>query len=393
MKVVCTCLPGYGHFFPLSQLGRAIADRGHEVVFATAKDFCPRINEAGFATHPAGISLADQLERAREAFPEAAMAPGKERFEAFVPRMLAGVAAPPRAGDLAALMERWRPDILVHEETEMGGPLAAAAAGIPWAGQAVGIMRPLAMAALAGETIAPLAQAMGVDVGPYAGLFRHLYFDVCPPGLQSAEISQIATAHPMRNVELPASRSGRVSGAGPGWLDELDPGRATVYVSLGTIFNQDPGVFSTILAGIADEPLNVIVTLGPGADLGALGPQPDHVHVEAFVPQELILPRCDAVVNQGGTAILSILSHGLPMLLLPQGANQFHNAEACEAAGVARSLGAAAVDPESVRREVRRLLDDPIHATRARILAAEIAAMPGPDEGARLVERLAQGAW
>ncbi len=391
MKVVCTCLPGYGHFYPIALLATALRQAGHEVVIATAKDFCPHIEEAGFDAFPAGISLRRQLEQANASIPQAALPPGKDRFVAFVPRMLAAVAAPPRAADLAALLESWQPDLLLHDETELGGPVAAAAGGIPWAAQSVGILRPLAMTRLAGETLAPLAREWGVDVGPWAGLFVYLYLDVCPPTLQSGEIAQVTVDHRVRNVAL-EGEPGPLAGEGelPAWLDTLDRHRPTVYVSLGTVFNQNPGVFTTILTGLADEPLNLVVTLGPDANPAALGPQPDNVRLERFVPQDLLLPRCDAVVNQGGTAILSIVGHGLPLLVLPQGANQFHNAEALVSAGVGRSLSAGEVDPASVRREIRLLLDEPSYGERARQVAREIEEMPGPSHGVTLLERLAR---
>ncbi|MDQ6782697.1 MAG: glycosyltransferase, partial [Actinomycetota bacterium] len=378
-----TCLPGFGHFYPMVPLGTALVAAGHEVVFATAEEFCPHVEEMGFGSFPAGISLASQLEQAGATIPEAAMPPGKERFTAFVPRMLGGVAAPPRARDLLPFLKDWRPDLVVHEETELGGPLAAAAAGILWADQAVGILRPLAMACLAGDTLAPLAEEWGVDLGPWAGLFRYLYLDVCPPSLQSAEIAQINVAHLMSNLTTDAAGEGL-----PEWIDALDGGRPTVYVSLGTIFNQDPGVFATVLAALSDEHLNLIVTLGPGSDPAVLGPQPDHVHVEAFIPQDLILPRCDVVINQGGTAILSILGHGRPVLVLPQGANQFHNAEACVASGAGRRLLPDQFDAASVRTEVLRLLDEPSYGEAAARLAGEMAAMPGPAQGVALLEQL-----
>jgi UDP:flavonoid glycosyltransferase YjiC (YdhE family) len=95
------------------------------------------------------------------------------------------------------------------------------------------------------------------------------------------------------------------------------------------------------------------------------------------------------VVNQGGTAILAILAHGLPLLLLPQGANQFHNAQACVAAGVGRRLLPGDVSADAVRREVRALLDDPALRQGARRIQAELAAMPGPEHGVALLERLA----
>jgi MGT family glycosyltransferase len=240
------------------------------------------------------------------------------------------------------------------------------------------------MARRAGETLAHLATEWGVDVGPYGGLFRYLYLDVCPPSLQSPEIAQVDVAHPVHNLSTDAA--GQPS---PPWLSEL-PGRPTVYVSLGTIFNRDPSVFAAILAGVGDEPVNVIVTLGHDNDPSVLGPQPEHVHVERYVPQALLLPRCDVVVNQGGTAILDILGHGLPILVLPQGANQFHNAEACVSAGVGRALLPGHVDAASVRREVVALLTDPTYRRAARRIQDEQAAMPPPAAGVTLLERLAE---
>ncbi|MBA3955674.1 MAG: glycosyltransferase family 1 protein [Acidimicrobiia bacterium] len=362
---------------------RAQADAGHEVAFATAADFCPSIEKAGFPAFPAGISLADQLSEAGLRVPEAALAPGKERFETFVPRMLAGVAAPARLVDLVPLLADWRPDVLLHDETELGGPVAAAGAGIPWADQSVGILRPLAMARLAGQVLAPVCAERGVDIGEFAGLFRYLYLDVCPPRLQSDEIDQIATAQRVHNQSI-----GNDADELPASLRSL-PAVPTVYVSLGTIFNRDPAIFGAILDGIGGEEVNVIVTIGPGADPAALGPQPDNVHIEGFIPQSLLLPRCDVVVNQGGTAILDILGHGKPLLVLPRGANQFHNAEACVASGAARALLPAEVDADSVRDGVRALLEEPSYRNAAAEVAADLAAMPGPDHGVRLLERLA----
>jgi UDP:flavonoid glycosyltransferase YjiC (YdhE family) len=383
MRVLCTCLPGLGHFLPMAPLARALVAEGHEVAFATAAALCPAIEEAGFGAYPAGLSLPEQLEQAQDRYREAKLPPGRKRFETFVPRMLAGVAAPPRAADLAPLLVDWRPDLVVHDETELGGPVAAAAAGIPWADQSVGILRPLSMARLAGETLAPLAQRFDADIGDYAGLFRYLYLDVCPPRLQSSEIDQIDVAHPVHNLGSAAGEADDV----PPWLRSLPPA-PTVYVSLGTVFNRAPDVFRAILEGIGGEDVNVIVTIGLDADPTALGPQPDNVHIERFMPQSLLLPRCDVAVNQGGTAILDILGHGLPLLVLPQGANQFHNAEACVASGAARALLPGDVDAESVRREVLRLLVEPSYRQAAGEIAAELVAMPGPVEGVRLLERL-----
>jgi UDP:flavonoid glycosyltransferase YjiC (YdhE family) len=383
MRVLCTCLPGHGHFNPMVSLARALVGAGHEVAFATAASFCPNVEAAGFEAHEAGISLPEQLQEARRRYPDEERLVGRDRFENFVPKMLAGVAAPPRAEDLVPIVQRWQPDLVVHDETEFAGPIAATVAGVPYADQSVGIMRPLRMAGLAARTLAPTWERWGVDLGPYGGLFQYLYLDVCPPSLQSAGIDLVDVAHPVQNAVIPPPAGERL----PAWVTDLPP-NPTVYVSLGTIFNQNLGVFRAILEGLSDLELNVIVTIGSDNDPAALGPQPPHVHVERYISQELLLPFCDLVVNQGGTAILPILAHGLPLLVLPQGANQFHNADACVTAGVGRRLLPGDVTPASVRAEIRNLLEVPSYGENARKVAAEIDAMPGPDEGVRLLEQL-----
>ncbi len=366
-------------------LAAAVARARHEVAFATAADFCPRIEEAGFAAFAAGISLAQQLEEAGRRYEEANLPPGKERFESFVPKMLAGVAAPPRAVDLVPIIERWQPDLLVHDETEFAGPAAAAATGIPYADQSVGMLRPLTMARLAGRTLAPLAQELGVDLGEFGGLFAYLYLDVCPPSLQSSEIDLIRVAHPVHNLSAAAGGGDGL----PPWVSDLPP-VPTVYVSLGTIFNRDPHVLGAIVEGVREEPVNVIVTVGPDNDPAGLGPQPPNVHVERYIPQAQLLPHCDVVVNQGGTAMLDILGQGLPILVVPQGANQFHNAEACVSRGAGRSVLPGEISPERVRQEMRRLLEEPSYREAAQQVRHEFERMPGPDDGVALLERLAE---
>jgi UDP:flavonoid glycosyltransferase YjiC (YdhE family) len=385
LRVLCTCLPGLGHFLPMRPLARALADAGHEVSFATAAEFLPEVERRGFPAFPAGISLPEQMRRAAERYPERHALPhGKERFETFVPRMLAGVAAPARAEDLVALVRELAPDVIVHDETDFGAPVAAAIAGVPYADHSVAIFRPLRAARIACEELAPLWQRHGVDLGEYGGLFRYIYLDVCPPSLQSPEAEQIDVAHPMTNARVPPSGE-----QAPDWIAEL-AGAPTVYVSLGTLFNQDPGVFAAILEGLRQEPLNVVVTIGSDQDPAALGPQPPNVHVAGFIPQSLLLPHCDVVVNQGGTAIFEILAHGLPLLVLPRGANQFNNAEALVGSGAALALMPAEVEPGAVRAAIRALIDEPRFAERARALAAEIEQMPGPEHGVALIERLAR---
>jgi UDP:flavonoid glycosyltransferase YjiC (YdhE family) len=108
------------------------------------------------------------------------------------------------------------------------------------------------------------------------------------------------------------------------------------------------------------------------------------------VPQSLLFPRCDVVVTHGGSGtVLAALAHGLPLLVLPQGANQFWNADRCVELGVGLRLAAGDVSPDAIRDRVETLLGVRAFRDAAVGMAAEIAAMPGPDEAVGLLEALA----
>ncbi len=167
-----------------------------------------------------------------------------------------------------------------------------------------------------------------------------------------------------------------------------------VYATMGTTsgWGRAPHVFSAILEGLRDEPVNVVLTVGPQTDPASLGPAPENAHIEQYIPQSMLFPRCDVVLTHGGAGTtLAALGHGIPLLMLPRGAiSQVTNAEVCVRAGVGRRLPEQEITPEAIRREVRTLLDEPIYRERAQQLRDEIAGMPGPEERVTLLERLAR---
>ena len=133
-----------------------------------------------------------------------------------------------------------------------------------------------------------------------------------------------------------------------------------VYITLGTVYNHNLDVFHALLNGLRDEALNIVVTVGEQNDPEMLGPQPSNVHVHQYIPQELLLPHCAASVTHGGAgSTLGALAFGLPLLVVPQGADHFYNADRVVAAGAAIQLMPDRLTAGSARDAVRKLLDDP----------------------------------
>lgn len=66
--------------------------------------------------------------------------------------------------------------------------------------------------------------------------------------------------------------------------------------------------------------------------------------------------------------------------MLPQGADQFVNAETLTALGAAQSLVGDAVRMDAIEAAARELLADPKPRAIAEGVAREIAAMPAPEQ-------------
>jgi hypothetical protein len=301
------------------------------------------------------------------------------------PGLFGRVRVPPMLADLEALFARWRPDLVVHDPNELAGAIAAEVAGVPHVEHSYGILRPLAIRRLAMDALAPIAQGLGVRNPGIGGIDGELYLDICPPGIQDPGIADLTNLQRIRPVGFDAAPDTAL----PAWVADL-PAQPTVYVTMGTVFNDAAGVFGAVLEGLRDEPLNVIVTVGGNGDPALLGPQPDNVHVERYIPQSQLLPHCALLVSHAGSgAVMGALNAGVPILALPQGADQFMNAERVVAAGLGLRLMPSEVEPDVVRTTVRHLIEDDRFATAGRVQQAAIRTMPAPESIVPLLEALA----
>ena len=92
-----------------------------------------------------------------------------------------------------------------------------------------------------------------------------------------------------------------------------------------------------------------------------------------------MLKHAGLVVHHGGTGtVLASLAAGLPQLVLPQGADQFANADALAGLGAAKALVGDEIRIPAVEAAARELLADPKARDIARGVAAEIAEMAPP---------------
>ncbi|MFE5502413.1 glycosyltransferase [Amycolatopsis japonica] len=384
MRLIFTSLVSHGHLYPLLPLAVAARDAGHEVVFATGDDMLTVVEKAGLAVESAGFGMREAFEQVAgpdAPKPNASDAP-PESFNPVIGEVFGNVLPRRFVADLTPVLERHRPDLVVYESGNAGGAIAAHLAGIPAIGHGFGRFSPGDVMDVIYGRLAEFTAEVGLpDLDTRS--FGDPVVDICPESVQSPEFLAGANRIPLRPVgwaepgDLPAGVVGR------------DKSRPLVYLTLGTAFG-DEDVLKRAIGGLARLDADVVVAAGPTVDPAALGEVPGNVRVEMWVPQVELLPHVDLVVHHGGSGTtLGAFGAGLPQLVLPQGADQFTNAEAVVAAGVGVQLIGAEVVEDVIFEQARKLLaDEAVHGA-ARRLADEVAAMPSPAEVAQRLPEFA----
>lgn len=373
MRILFTTQVGAGHWRPLAPFARALLDAGHEVAFAATPFFCAEIGSYGFQAFPAGtddwLAPAPADQSARSARPPQA---DTVLRDVFLPN------AARRLPELLVIAQSWRPDLIVREHTEYAGLVAAERLGLPHAAVQISAYR--------GPIADPQARAALADLRAKAGLGderahlaedRYLLLLPCPPRYVDPVAILPPTARFVQHVDFDHDHRAATA--------TLDPfggplARPLVYATLGTAYNRTPGVLTAIIAGLRDEPVNLIVTVNHDQEPADFGSQPPHVRIVRYLPQSMIFPHCDVVVTHGGSGtVRSALRYGLPLVVVPIAADQPENARRCVALGLGRAVAPAERTPGAIRAAVRQVLREPGYRRRAAAVQEELLALPRPE--------------
>ena len=360
MRILFAFAGGQGHLDPLVPLARAAQAAGHEVAVSGRAELLDAIGERGFE---ALESPGDQPDPAAR-LPLKAYDPADE--ERALREWYAGTLARRRAEALADLARDWGAGAIVRDEVDYGARIAAERLGLPSACVLVTIGR-----FIADEVIAAPLAALRASHGLSGEAADEAVLSPFPPSVRPA-----AGAFAFRGGDPPAASGD------------------AVYLTLGTVFNAESGdLLARALEGVREVGLPVVVTTGRQIDPAELGPQPPHVRVQRWIPQEELLPWCRAVVSQGGSGIaLAALAHGLPNVLLPIGADQPHTAAVVEALGAGVVLDPLTAASDDIAAAVLRVLDDPGYAAAALRVRGEILALPSAGEAVAWLERTSTAA-
>jgi len=415
--------PDYAsHLLPLATLATAWRDAGEDVVVATGPATAGIVESFGYARHdlrlgrgsnPGVIRAEEQVRGEDDALRGffAATERGMVETLAFQARarrtdLLWDPVASGRA--VLAAVDAVRPDAVVVDHLAFSARLALRAGGVPHADVVLG--HPCALPV--GEEVYGYPTAWPAAFAPDARELAELHALCRSVAAQFTDEWNAATAalapgadavedafavsgdllllnhpqalnDPARTALLPphaflgaALRTEEVPAAVTAWLAE-HAGEPVVYVSFGSFLSARSDVLAVVVRALRDLGAPVALAVG-SADREVLGALPDDWLVAEFLPQVAILRAARAVVTHGGNnSVTEAAASGVPMVLLPFSTDQFAGAAAVEDAGLGLALDPVTATPAQVAAAVREVLSGRMHP-RARALAEELAAAPGP---------------
>ncbi|MER7842606.1 macrolide family glycosyltransferase [Kitasatospora sp. NPDC096077] len=374
-------IPAHGHVNPSLDVIRELVSRGHRVSYVNDPAFAEPIEATGaaFVPHQTGLPIL-----------KGAVTPGMnmharvfEEARAMLPRM-------------REAFEDDRPDLVLYDFMAYAGRALADSWGVPSMMISPARVPPqdaerepfrTLMEALRSENIPERFTQWLSDNGlPTDDIFTYMV----RPDRGLALIPHVLQPEPEQvDPEL-------FSFAGPcldnreyqgSWTRPADA-RKVLLISLGSAFTHRPAFYRACLeafGGLTDW--HVVLQVGRATDQAELGEIPSNVEVHPWVPQFAVLQQADAFITHAGMGGCSEgLYCGLPMVAVPQAADQFQNADRLVELGVARRLDTDLATPAALRSALLELTTDPAVAARLAELKAEVRAGAGARRAADLIE-------
>lgn len=379
MRALLFTTAGSGHFLPAVPYARALVAAGHDVAVSAPSSFRPSVEAAGFAM------------LARRDIPPEAFGPvvasmahlsALEGSVLYFREVFGRLSLESGLDGARAAIHDWRPDVVLMEDLDITGLVAAQEAGTPQ------VLVAIALQAVASAAWRILAEAL-TSTGHAEAAARIGSADrltAVPPTLEGESMA-VSSTHRFRTE--PGDAAG--DDLPDWWPGNSDP---LIYMTLGSAAGHTdlfPDFYRALANAVAGMPVRVLFTIGGDADPAALGILPANVHVEPWWPQDDVMRLASAMVFHGGYGtMLSALAAGVPSVSIPLvfAPDQHRNAARLAEIGTGITLQG----PEAIAGlpgAVRQVMDDESFRVRATELATEISALPPPAEAVPIVESIA----
>ncbi|OBA82485.1 glycosyl transferase [Mycobacterium sp. 1164966.3] len=418
-SILIASFPAQGHVTPMLGIARGFVERGDHVRFVTGARFADRVAATGAAHIPLPPDI-DYDESCIDQYPERVKLKGMKAAAFDVEHFFARPAGT-QYETLMALHAAHPADIVLAEGNFIGATILL---GHPRAARPLVVMCGVIPLTISSVDTAPFGlgllparwgnrqrnavlsaltrriflQANNiVDRQYYQAHKTHLPCSFIDWGTQADAIVQFTVSafeYPRSDAPPHLHFAGPLSATGsqaplPEWWADVDGTRPVVHVTQGTIANVDyRQAIAPTLQALAGEDALVVVSTG-GRPLDTLPKLPENARAATFLPYDELLPRTAVVVTNGGYGgVQYALRYGVPVVATGGKEDKPEVGARVKWSGVGRRLRTDHPSPRALRRAILDVLNQPRYREASQRIAADMAAAPGFDCLAEVVDKL-----
>lgn len=151
-----------------------------------------------------------------------------------------------------------------------------------------------------------------------------------------------------------------------------------IYISLGTVFNEKADFYRTCFEAFGSSNRQVVMSVGTRTDIAALGAIPRNFIVRDFVPQLELLPRAALFITHGGmNSVSEALYYGVPLLVIPQSADQNLVGQRIAQLGAGKVLRRTRLTAHKLQARAEAMLAQPTYQQASARLGKSFGAAQG----------------
>lgn len=382
-KIVFFSLPAHGHTNPTIPVVTELVKKGHEVWYYSFSEFQQKIEDAG-ATF---IGCDDYLPRVSEAEVERKV--GKD-FAALIEMVADTTIALDKK--VCEELQELQPDCIVSDSLSIWGKLFAKKLDIPYISSTTSF-------AFNRYTAKTMKRGFKEIWRMIVGM-RRIQAKIKQLNEHGFKVENFVSLVENNNVTdtivytskefqpMAETFSERYAFVGPSIRESVPTqhkeNRKVVYISLGTVLNQNHDFYENCIKAFADADYDVVMSVGEKTDITSLGNIPEHFTVKNTVDQIAVLQEADVFITHCGmNSANESLYFGVPMVLFPQHSEQRMVADRVAELGAGVMLKGS--KPNDLATAVADLLGNPSYQKHAQALSESFKKAGGAERAANVI--------
>jgi MGT family glycosyltransferase len=393
-KVLFFNLPFYGHMNPTLPLVAELVHREEHVIYYSSEAFRSAIEQAGatFRGVDAFFTERTSVDENLVRFSYTLIRATQE----IIPAVLSEVAAD-------------KPDYILHDSLCVWGKCIAQILRVPAIASVTTLVPPRSflhpevfssLPAILPEMTRSLFEGRK-ELAKFRAITKKLHETYHIPRLQLAEVynnlAELNIVYSTKQLQVYLKSFderfkfvgpfiGRRGEAPAFPFDELGD-EPVIYISLETVFNDRGDFYRLCFEAFAGLNYRVVMSVGSKIDIARLGTIPSNFIVKPFVPQIQLLERAALFITHGGmNSVNEGLWAGVPLLMIPQAADQFFIAQHVQRLGAGKMLRTTQLNAQRLRTAAEEILDQPAFQQRSASIGASLHQAGGPTFAVDVIE-------